>query len=61
VLRERLGDGVSSLEIHGLVLMAFGWFLTGLRVYLIEGRGSLVECFDEVVATCVRATAPGLG
>jgi hypothetical protein len=34
--------------------MAIGWFLSAVQAYLIEGRPSLVECFDEAVAGCLR-------
>jgi hypothetical protein len=35
--------------------MATTWFVTAIHIYLVEGRPSLVDCFDEVVATCRRA------
>jgi len=41
--------------------MACGWFLAAVRVHLIQGRPSLVKCFDEVVATCVRAGSVHFG
>lgn len=56
-LRERHGDRWSSLEIHAVTLMATGWFTTAAHLYLVEGRPSLVACFDETVATCVREGA----
>jgi hypothetical protein len=37
--------------------MAVGWFIAATHVYLIEGRPSLLDCFDEVVATCLREVA----
>ena len=59
-LEHRLGEQQSSLEVRALVLMSQAWFDTAIRVYLFEGRRSLVEYFDEVVATCVRVTAHDL-
>ncbi len=60
VLQSRHVGQCSSLEIHALTLMATSWLTTASHIYLIEGRPSLVECFDEVVATCVRASVPNL-
>jgi hypothetical protein len=37
--------------------MAASWFLTAIHLYLVEGRASLLEYFDEVVATCARELA----
>jgi AcrR family transcriptional regulator len=54
VLHDRLGQQQSSLETWALVLMAQSWLDTAIRVYLFEGKSSLVEYFDEVVATCMR-------
>ena len=59
-LQERGGSKRSSLEIHALTEMVFGWFITAIRIYLKGGRRSLVQCFDDVVAACVRATAEDL-
>lgn len=55
-LEERFGDQKSSLEIKAITTMAIGWMNTASHLYLVEGRPSLVECFDEVVATSVRST-----
>jgi hypothetical protein len=41
--------------------MAIGWMTTASHIYLVEGRSSLVKCFDEVVATSVHATTNDLG
>jgi AcrR family transcriptional regulator len=54
-LQERVGEARSALEIKAVTLMATSWFTAAIHLYLIEGRPSLVECFDEVVATCRRA------
>src|SRR2546429_257508 len=59
-LQSRGGSKESLLGIHALTEMAFGWFLTAVRIYFRGGRRSLVQCFDDVVAACVRATAEGL-
>jgi AcrR family transcriptional regulator len=54
-LESRRGPRESSLEIQALTEMAESWFLTAVRAYLKEGRQTLVEYFDEVVAACDRA------
>lgn len=51
----------SPLEIHALTAMACGWFLAAVRVHLSQGRPSLVKCFDEIVATSVRAGSVHFG
>jgi AcrR family transcriptional regulator len=56
-LGGRAGETRSSLEIKAVTLMALSWFTTAAHVYLTEGRPSLLECFDEVVATCTRDIA----
>lgn len=53
-LSDRLGEQQPSVEIRALTFMALGWFLSAVQAYLIEGRPSLVECFDEAVAGCLR-------
>jgi AcrR family transcriptional regulator len=53
-LHDKRGADYSALEIHAVTAMACGWFLAAVRVHLIEGRPSLLRCFDDVVATCVR-------
>jgi hypothetical protein len=55
-LEERTGSQKSSLEVKALTVMALGWMTTASHIYLVEGRSSLVTCFDEVVATCKHAT-----
>jgi AcrR family transcriptional regulator len=55
VLQRRVGEPQPSLEIRALARMALGWFVTAAHTYLVEGRPSLVGCFDDVVATCVEA------
>jgi AcrR family transcriptional regulator len=54
-LESRIGQDASSLEIQALTEMAESWFLTAVRAYLKQGRQSLVEYFDEVVAACARS------
>lgn len=56
-LQSREGETRSLLEIHTVSFMAAGWFTTATHLYFIEGRPSLLECFDEVVATCARDLA----
>jgi AcrR family transcriptional regulator len=56
-LKNRLGQQQSSVEIYAVALMSQAWLDAAIRVYLFEGKRSLVEYFDEVVATCVRVTA----
>jgi len=56
-LQSRDGERRSLLEIHAATLMTFAWFTTAADIYLIEGRPSLVECFDEVAATCLSGSA----
>jgi len=53
-LSDRLGELRPSVEIRALTFMALGWFLSAVQAYLLEGRPSLVECFDEAVAGCLR-------
>jgi AcrR family transcriptional regulator len=60
-LEERAGRQKSSLEVKALTVMAIDWMTTASHIYLVEGRASLVKCFDEVVATCVHATTHDLG
>jgi AcrR family transcriptional regulator len=59
-LQSRAGSKASLLELHALTEMVSGWFLTAIRIYFKERRRSLVRCFDDVVAACVRATADDL-
>jgi AcrR family transcriptional regulator len=59
-LEDRLGAQQSSLEIWAVTLTAQAWLDTAIRVYLFDGKHSLVEYFDEVIATCVRFTAADL-
>jgi AcrR family transcriptional regulator len=60
-LEDRCGRQKSSLEVKALTVMALGWMTTASHIYLVEGRSSLVKCFDEVVATCRHATTHDLG
>ena len=56
-LQRREGETRSFLEIHAVAFMVASWFTTAAHLYLVEGRHSLLECFDEVVATCARGLA----
>jgi AcrR family transcriptional regulator len=60
-LEERCGQRKSSLEVKTLTVMALGWMTTASHIYLVEGRSSLVTCFDEVVATSRHAATHDLG
>jgi AcrR family transcriptional regulator len=57
VLHRRSGETRSAAEIKAVTVMAASWFTAAVHLYLVEGRPSLVECFDDVVATCLRAVA----
>jgi hypothetical protein len=59
-LESRIGQRETSLEIRALTEMAESWFLTAVRAYLKQGRLSLVEYFDEVVAACARSIGSDL-
>jgi AcrR family transcriptional regulator len=59
-LEQRLAKPLSSLEAWAVVLLAQTWLDTAIRVYLFEGKRSLVEYFDEVVAACIRITTEDL-
>jgi AcrR family transcriptional regulator len=65
VLEDRIGKRSSKLEIRALTVMALSWLDAAARVYLMENKPSLVECFDEVVGVCLRSSArdlaPALG
>jgi AcrR family transcriptional regulator len=54
-LESRLGPQESSLGVRALLLMVLAWVDAANRVYLFEGKRSLVEYFDEVVVTCLQA------
>jgi hypothetical protein len=57
ILEQRHGKRYSSLEVKALTHMAAGWLETASHMHLTEERrGSLVRCFDEVVATCASTT-----
>lgn len=60
-LRRREGETRSYLEIHAVTFMAASWFTTATHLYLVEGRPSLLECLDLVVATCVRQVTDSAG
>jgi AcrR family transcriptional regulator len=60
-IQGRLDDDRSSrLDNYALTLMALSWFTGAIRIYLLENRSSLVKCFDEVVAGCLRSSADDL-
>jgi AcrR family transcriptional regulator len=52
-LKDRVGEQASSLELRAVTLMVLSWVDAANRVYLFEGKRSLVEYFDEVVGTCL--------
>jgi AcrR family transcriptional regulator len=54
-LESRTGPQQSSLGARALTLMVLSWVDAANRVYLFEGKRSLVEYFDEVVVTCVAS------
>jgi AcrR family transcriptional regulator len=56
-LRQRDGETRSYLELHAVTFMAASWMTTATHLYLVEGRPSLLACFDEVVATCAAQLA----
>jgi AcrR family transcriptional regulator len=56
-LESRPGSTLSPLEIKALTEMAEGWYTTAAELYLKQGERTLTEYFDEVVATCVQASA----
>jgi AcrR family transcriptional regulator len=59
-LQSRLSHRHSAQEILALTEMAEGWFVTAVRIYFRQGKRSLVEYFDEVVAACVRSACRDL-
>lgn len=61
VLVSRPGQGHSLTEVRALTLMALSWLISAVQAYLCDGRPSLVECFDEAVAACLRWNAGDLG
>lgn len=59
-LESRSGKQPSQLELRAVTLMALSWLDAAARIYLVEGKPSLVKCFDEVVAICLRSSARDL-
>jgi AcrR family transcriptional regulator len=59
-LQSRSGEERSLLELYGVTVIALSWLETACGIYLKEARPSLVECFDEIVAVCVRSVADDL-
>ena len=58
---EQRGAEASGAELQALAAMVSMWFLTAVRIYFRDKRrSSLLRCFDEVVAACVRASAVDL-
>ena len=54
---EQRGAEASGAELQALAAMVSMWFLTAVRIYFRDKRrSSLLRCFDEVVAACVRAS-----
>ena len=60
VLESRIGRQPSRMEIRALTLMALSWLDAAARIYLMENKPSMVECFDEIVAVCLRSSAHDL-
>jgi AcrR family transcriptional regulator len=60
-LGSRSSQGHSAMEVRAVTLMALSWFISAVQAYLTEGRPSLVECFDEAVAACLRWDLRDLG
>ena len=60
VLQARPGEQRSLLELYALIVLALSWLETACGIYLKEGRTSLVECFDDTVAICLRAMTDDL-
>ena len=60
VLQSRPGEPGSLLELYALIVLALSWLETACGIYLKEGRRSLVECFDDTVAICLRAMTDDL-
>ena len=56
-LESRAGNRHSAAKIVALTEMAEGWFLTAIRLYFKQGKRSLVQYFDEVVAACVQSSS----
>jgi hypothetical protein len=59
-LEDRIGKQRSQLELRAVTLMALSWLDAAARIYLMEAKPSLVKCFDEVVAICLRSSARDL-
>lgn len=59
-LQSRPGEQHSLMELYALTLMALGWLETACGIYLRERRRSLVQCFDETVAICLRSATGDL-
>jgi AcrR family transcriptional regulator len=59
-LESRRSKRHSTLELRALTEMAEGWFITAVRLYLKQGKHSLVRYFDDVVATCVQSSTRDL-
>ena len=59
-LQDRIGSQRSQLQLRAVTLMALSWLDAAARIYLMEAKPSLVKCFDEVVAVCLRASARDL-
>jgi AcrR family transcriptional regulator len=64
-IQSRIDERSSPVESYALVLMALSWLSAAVRIYLNENRPSLVDCFDEISAACLRSAtrelAPLLG
>jgi len=51
---------LSKPEIYALTLMALSWFTAATRIYFQQNRRSLVKCFDEIAAVCLRSATGDL-
>jgi AcrR family transcriptional regulator len=56
-LESRPGATHSPAGIKALTEMAEGWYTTAAELYLKQGERPLTEYYDQVVATCVQASA----
>lgn len=61
VIEDRNDESMSSLEVRALTQMVVAWFTTAGQTYLTEGNRSLLECYEAVVAVCVRASTENSG
>jgi AcrR family transcriptional regulator len=60
VVQAKARKRYSPAEIQGLTAMAQGWFTSAVRMFFKQGEHTLVEYFDEIVASCVQSSADHL-